>query len=229
MPRRPRRGSRRRSSPRWFPAASRPRRAAAAAACGSTRRCRWPRCRPPPRRGCRSRARVRAPGRRARAALRCAAGPPLATTWRASRRSSFGSRPTGAGVNRPIAVLETKKAARTAPPAHPVPASTAMPIAQAATAPGPVRLRTAQASSASAPAASAATGRATGVSPAPSRGRAAARCGARSSLGQPERRARSSSIARKLCSNRAWPRQGRQCSRWARISSASSGVSSCLR
>ncbi len=80
-----------------------------------------------------------------------AAGPPLAATCHGSRRSPFGSRPAGAGASRPITLLETKKAANTAPPAHPVPTSTAIPTSQAATAPPVVRLRTPQASSATRP------------------------------------------------------------------------------
>ena len=98
-----------------------------------------------------------------------AAGPPLAPTCHASRRSPLGSRPARGGLNRPTTVLEMKKAARTAPPPHPVPATTAVPTSHAAIAPAPVSEPTRHAAAASAAAASAAAGGDTGVSRAPSR------------------------------------------------------------
>ena len=64
-----------------------------------------------------------------------AAGPPLAATWSSSRRSPLASGRPGRGARRPTTLLETKKAASTAPPAHPVPTSTSVPTAAAAIAP----------------------------------------------------------------------------------------------
>ena len=83
--------------------------------------------------------------RAGRAARRARPAPPLAEHLGRSRRSPLGSRARSAGARRETTLLETKKAASTAAPAHPVPTSTSVPTTAAATAPSAVRLPARQA------------------------------------------------------------------------------------